>query len=37
MPLSFLKQEEHVAKIGCFVTAALIHAVITDVPDIRAF
>lgn len=33
MPLSFLKQAEHIAKICCFVTAALIHAVIMDVLD----
>lgn len=33
MPLSFLKQAEHITKICCFVTAALIHAVIMDVLD----
>lgn len=33
MPLSFLKRAEHITKICCFVTAALIHAVIMDVLD----
>lgn len=33
MPLSFLKQAEHIAKICCFVTAPLIHAGIMDVLD----
>lgn len=33
MHLRLLKQAEHIAKICCFVTAALIHAVIMDVLD----